>query len=111
MFNTKEDLSEIPGAERVSAYFVLQIQWRSEEAKREYVKGLSNMIEAHGGDFIIATSNFRVVEGEWRPGLFIVIKFPTMEHLSAWYDSAEYRPVREFRLDNSRSDAVIAEGD
>jgi uncharacterized protein (DUF1330 family) len=95
----------------VGAYFVLQIDWKSEEAKQEYVKGLSDMIERHGGDFIIASSKFRVAEGEWNPGLFIVIKFPTMQQLSAWYDSPEYRPIRQFRLDNSRSDAVIVEGD
>ncbi len=95
----------------MGAYFVLQIDWKSDEAKREYVRRLSNMIEEHGGDFIIASSDFRVVEGEWKPGLLIVIKFPTMKQLSAWYDSPEYRSIREFRLDNSRSDAVIVEGD
>jgi uncharacterized protein (DUF1330 family) len=95
----------------LGAYFVLQIEWKSEEAKQEYVKRLSNMIEKNGGDFIIASSKFRVVEGEWKPGLFLVIKFPTMQQLSAWYDSPEYRSVRQYRLDNSRSDAVIVEGD
>jgi uncharacterized protein (DUF1330 family) len=95
----------------VGAYFVLQIEWTSEEAKQEYVKGLSNMIEKNGGDFIIASSKFRVVEGEWKPGLLVVIRFPTMEQLSAWYDSAEYASVRQYRLENSRSDGVIVEGD
>lgn len=95
----------------MSAYFVLQIEWASLEARRAYVEGLSNMIEKNGGEFIIASPDFRVVEGKWEPGLFIVIRFPTMQALSAWYDSEEYRPVREFRLKNSRSDAVIVEGD
>jgi uncharacterized protein (DUF1330 family) len=94
-----------------SGYFVLQIEWKSEESKREYVKGLSDMVEKHGGEFVIASSDFRVVEGDWKPGLFIVIKFPSMQHLSAWYDSAEYRPLRQIRLDASRSDAILVEGD
>ncbi len=83
----------------------------SDEAKRSYVEGLSDMISRNGGEFIIASSDFRVVEGKWRPGLLIVIKFPTMKSLSAWYDSEEYRPVRELRLKNSLSDAVLVEGD
>lgn len=72
---------------------------------------LGNMIEKHRGDFIVASTNYRVVEGTWRPGLFIIIKFPTMQALSDWYDSEEYRPVRELRLKNSRSDALVTEGD
>jgi uncharacterized protein (DUF1330 family) len=95
----------------MSAYFALQIEWTSDEARRSYVQGLGDMIEKHGGDFIVASKDFRVVEGSWKPGLFIVIKFPTMRALSEWYDSEEYRPVRELRLKNSHSDAVIVEGD
>ncbi len=95
----------------MSAYFVLQIEWTSDDAKRSYIAGLSDMIERNGGQFIIASSDLQKVEGKWRPGLLVVIKFPTMQSLRAWYDSDEYRPVRELRLQNSRSDAVLVEGD
>ncbi len=95
----------------MSAYFVLQIEWASDEARKSYVQRLGNMIEKHGGEFIIASREYRVVEGAWKPGLFIVIKFPTMQGLLGWYDSEEYRPVRELRLERSHSDAVIVEGD
>ena len=95
----------------MSGYFVLQIEWTSDEARRTYVERLGNMIEKHGGEFIVAAREYRVVEGSWRPGLFLIIRFPTTEALSAWYDSEEYRSVREYRLANSRSDAIVAEGD
>jgi uncharacterized protein (DUF1330 family) len=95
----------------MGAYFVLQIEWKSEKAKQEYVERLSNMIERNGGNFIIASSKFRIVEGEWKPGLLIVIRFPTMQQLSGWYDSPEYGSIRQYRVDNSRSDGVIVEGD
>ena len=95
----------------MSGYYVLQIQWSSEDAKRTYVDKLGSMIEKNGGAFIVASKEYQVAEGSWRDGSFIIIKFPTMEALRAWYDSPEYRPVREFRLAHSRSDAVIVEGD
>jgi len=95
----------------VSGYFVLQIDWTSEEGRQAYIQALGNMIEKHGGDFIVASRDYRVAEGTWKPGLFIIIKFPTMKALSSWYDSPEYQPVRELRLRNSRSDAIIVEGD
>ena len=94
----------------MSAYFVLQIEWKTPEAQRTYVARLSDMIEKHGGRFLIGTSRFRVVEGAWRPGILVVIEFPTMAALSSWYDSEEYRSVRDYRLENARCDAVVAEG-
>ena len=95
----------------MSGYFVLQIEWKSSDARKTYVERLGDMIQKHGGDYIVASNEYRVVEGNWRPGLLIVIKFPTMKALTEWYDSAEYRSIREFRLDNARCDAVVVEGD
>jgi uncharacterized protein (DUF1330 family) len=94
----------------MTAYFVLQIEWTSDEALRSYIQGLSDMIEKHAGRFIVSSTTFQVVEGKWGPGRLVMIEFPTKQALSDWYDSAEYRPVRELRLSNSRSDAVIVEG-
>ena len=95
----------------MGGYFVLQIEWLSDAARQAYIERLGNQIERHGGDFLVASRNYRVVEGTWRPGLFIIIRFPSMEALSAWYDSEEYRAVRDLRLANSRSDAIVTEGD
>lgn len=95
----------------MGGYFVLQIEWSTDAARKEYIERLGDMISKHGGEFIVASRDYRVAEGAWRPGLFLIIRFPTMEALHDWYDSAEYRSVREFRLENSRSDALIVEGD
>ena len=95
----------------MSGYFVLQIEWKNSDSRKTYVERLGDMIQKHGGDYIVASNEYRVVEGNWRPGLLIVIKFPTMKALSEWYDSDEYRSIREFRLDNARCDAVVVEGD
>ena len=95
----------------MSGYFVLQIERERDAARRTYVERLDDKIRKHGGEYLVASREYRVAEGTWRPGLFIIVRFPTMEALSAWYDSEEYRSVREYRLENSRSDAVIVEGD
>jgi uncharacterized protein (DUF1330 family) len=95
----------------MAGYFVLQVDWKSDESRKQYVARLGDMISKHHGEYIVTSRNYRVVEGTWNPGLLIVIRFPTMEALSAWYDSAEYQPLRELRLQHSHSDAVITEGD
>jgi uncharacterized protein (DUF1330 family) len=97
--------------ESMAGYYVLQVRWESEEAKRGYVERLGKMIESHGGEFIVASPEYRVAEGSWKDGLFLIIRFLSMDALRAWYDSPEYAPIREFRLQHSRSDAIIVEGD
>lgn len=94
----------------MSFYFVLQIEWRTEEALREYARGLADMIERHGGRFIVASKDPVALEGTWSRGRFIIIEFPTPESFRGWYDSEEYRSLRAFRLSNSRSDAVAVSG-
>ncbi len=89
---------------------MLPIEWTNEEARRSCIRGLGSMIESHGGKSIIASRDYRVVDGAWRPGLFIVIKFSTRQALLDWYDSEEYRLTRKLRLQNSRSDAMVVEG-
>jgi uncharacterized protein (DUF1330 family) len=95
----------------MSAYFLLQIEWTNDAARRSYIDGIAGMVEKHGGEFIVSSTDYRVAEGAWRPGRLVAIRFPTMAAVSAWYGSEEYRPLRELRLKNSRSDAVLVEGD
>jgi uncharacterized protein (DUF1330 family) len=92
------------------AYFIAQIKWDSPEAREIYVKGLSGMVEKYGGRYLVTSSESRIVEGEWLPGRLVVVEFPTMASLRAWYDSEEYRPVLQQRLKSSHSTAVIVEG-
>jgi len=47
----------------VSGYFVLQVDWTSEQGKQDYIQARGNMIEKHGGDFIVASRDYRVAEG------------------------------------------------
>ena len=92
------------------AYFVAQIKWDSPDAREAYIRGLSGMVEKHGGRFLVTSSDARVVEGEWLPGRLVVVEFPTRAALRAWYDSEEYRPILELRLKGSRSNAIVVEG-
>lgn len=95
----------------MSGYFVLQIEWLDSEARGSYVERLGNLLSRHGGEIIVASKDFAVVEGTWKPGLLVILRFPTVNALRDWYDSPEYRPLRELRLGGSRSDAIVAEGD
>lgn len=94
----------------MSAYFVVQLEWTNEDAHQSYLRGLEGMVERYGGRYIISSKDPKPAEGRWEPGRLVVIEFPTMKALNDWYESPEYRPLRELRLKNTRSNAVIVEG-
>jgi uncharacterized protein (DUF1330 family) len=94
----------------LSAYFVLQIEWTDDAARQEYIEGISGMIQRHGGKYIVSSTNFQVVEGQWNPGRLVILEFPDVPALRGWYDSDEYRSFLALRLRGSRSNAVITDG-
>ena len=40
----------------------------------------------------------------------IVIKFPSREKAMEWYNSEEYKPIRQIRHDNAVSNSIIVDG-
>ena len=94
----------------MTACFVAQIDWKDSDALQRYVRGMAGMVERFGGRYVVASGDLERVEGRWAPGRLVVLEFPTLEALRGWYDSAEYRPLRDLRTQHTRSDAVIVQG-
>ena len=94
----------------MSAYLITQIAWTNPAARQEYIEKLGKVAESFGGRWIVASSEPKVVEGQWKPGRLVVAEFPTMEALTKFYESAEYRPARELRLKNAQCDSVMVQG-
>jgi uncharacterized protein (DUF1330 family) len=47
--------------------------------------------------------------GTWSPDRLVIVEFPDMAALKAWYDSPEYAPAREIRLQSATSTLVALE--
>lgn len=80
------------------------------EAMDEYHRGTPSSIEAHGGRFVVRGGDFEVLEGGWTPGRVVVVEFPDMPALKAWYGSDEYRRLIEIRQSASSSNLIAVPG-
>ncbi len=68
------------------------------EAAVRTANSFGGVYRARGGETII-------LEGEWEPDRMVIIEFPSMDQLLAWYRSPEYQewaPVRQRFAPNSR---------
>jgi len=67
-------------------------------------------VEQYGGRYLVLGGDFSVVEGDWQPGIPVLITFPSLAQAKAWYESEDYRPLKELRLAGTEGSAVIIEG-
>ena len=94
----------------MAAYLIAQVgNVTDPAAMREYAQRVGATIEPFGGKVRVVPGQVDVLEGTWRPALAIV-EFDSVERAQAWYDSDEYRPVKELRQGAADLDLIIVRG-
>ena len=94
----------------MSAYLIAQINVTNEDSYKEYLSKVTPIVEKYGGTYIVRAGKFKTVLGNWNFQRNVVIKFPSYEIAIKWYNSAEYKPVKKIREDNSIGNVIIIEG-
>jgi uncharacterized protein (DUF1330 family) len=95
----------------VAAYAVVNVREIVENPEMlEYRTRVQATLDPYGGRFLVRGGAVEVREGDWSPERLVVLEFPSIQHARDWYDSLEYREIRELRTRNSASDFVLAEG-
>ena len=82
----------------MAAYVIADIQVQDAAAYETYKKGVGATVEKYGGRFLVRGGEVKSFEGGWQPSRMIVLEFPDMAALDAWYASPEYKPLLEMRL-------------
>lgn len=94
----------------MAAYLLVNIEVTDPVGFEEYRKVVGATIAAHGGRYIARGGITQVLEGDWTPKRVVMLEFPDIARLRAWYDSPEYRALIELRQRTSNSDLVIVDG-
>ena len=94
----------------MAAYVIAIIDITNAEAYKEYASQVPATITKYGGRYLMRGGTMDLREGEWPGQRTVIIEFPSAERAREWYDSPEYRPVREIRQANSRGRFAIFEG-
>lgn len=74
----------------------------------EYVEHVMKIIDSYGGEYLVRYQPSQVIEGDLDPGPLVLVRFPSMERLRAFYESDEYRPWREHRHEVGGTQRIIA---
>ena len=92
------------------AYLIADIEVLDPQGYTEYVQRVPATVDAYGGRYIARGGETEVIEGAHAPHRLVIIEFPSLQQLKAWWSSPEYTPVRAIRERTARSTLWGTEG-
>ena len=94
----------------MSGFAIFNIEVKKPVEYKKYVEKVKPIAEKFGGEYIVRGGETTIVEGNWTYPRTVVIKFPSYEKALEWYNSEEYKPVKQIRLNNSVANGIIIKG-
>ena len=92
------------------AYVIAQINVKHKEGFRAYAEKVPQTIKNFGGKYLVRAGDFQIKEGKWVFSRNVIIEFPRFEIALKWYNSDEYKPIKQMRLDNAEGNFIIVKG-
>ena len=94
----------------MSAYLIVEHIITDAAKFDEYRTKVGPMIAKHGGRYLPKGGSHKLPEGgHWKPERVVIIEFPDMAALDAWYNSEDYKPLIALRKEcTSDLDMLIA---
>ena len=72
-----------------SAYILANVDVTDPQQYEQYKKLSSHAMQAHGAEVCVRGGAVQVLEGDWKPGRTVLLKFPSVDKARAFYDSPE----------------------
>ncbi len=94
----------------MAAYIIVEVETTDEALMAEYRTHTPGLVAQGGGKFIVRGGKTRTLEGGWTPSRLVVLEFPDTAGAGRFYNSPEYKPVRDMRLKAGKSKAIIVDG-
>ena len=94
----------------MAAYLIADVDIRDPAAFEEYRREVPATEVRYGGRYLGRGGQTRVLEGDWQPHRLVILEFPDMDSLVAWYDSPEYARLRAIREKCATTRIIALEG-
>jgi uncharacterized protein (DUF1330 family) len=94
----------------MAAYLIANLKIHDPTGFAEYREKVAPLIAAFGGRYLVRGGAVDAVEGDLGLERAIVLEFPDMARLRAFYDSPDYAPLIALRQRTTTSDVALVEG-
>jgi len=103
----------INGGVEMSAYLIAEHKITDAAKFEEYRVKVGPIIARHGGRYITKGGSQTSVEADnsvWQPERVVIVAFPDMAALKAWYDDPDYQPLIALRRASALDMLITLEG-
>jgi uncharacterized protein (DUF1330 family) len=94
----------------MSAYIFASVEITDPAAYEEYRRRVPAIIAAYGGRYLARGGAVERLEGNAPVNRLVIVEFPDMVRLKAFYNSVEYQPLLAIRQRAARSNLLAIEG-
>ena len=94
----------------MSAYIIAEITVTDKAGFEEYRLAVPAVIAAHGGRYLVRAPRRQPLEGVPPASRLVILAFPDMERLQAFWSSPEYAPLKALRERSSTCRIEAVEG-
>jgi uncharacterized protein (DUF1330 family) len=94
----------------MAAYIHAEIEVTDPAAYETYRRQVPGLIAAHGGRYLVRGGATELLEGERAIRRQVILEFPDMAHLKAFYTSPQYATLIQVRQGASVGSLIAIEG-
>jgi uncharacterized protein (DUF1330 family) len=95
------------------AYLIAEHTMAAPSKFEEHRVKVGPLVAKHGGRYITKGGSHVVPEQDnavWQPGRVVIVEFPDMASLHAWYSTPEYQPLIALRRESARDMLITLKG-
>jgi uncharacterized protein (DUF1330 family) len=93
-----------------TAYLIARVEVTDPQAYQNYTARTPDAVAAFDGRFLVRGGKVEALEGPSEARRIVVIEFPSMDRLKAFFASVQYQEARSFRLGAAVFEAIAVEG-
>lgn len=93
------------------AYVISRVTINDADTMSGYMVDAPDSVLAYGGKYLVRTGEIEALEGEANYDRMVVLEFPTAEQAKKWYNSEDYKDLREVRWRAADAHIVVVPGE
>lgn len=94
----------------MTAYAIVTFDISDRSWVKPYLQKVADIVGRHRGRYLAKGSDHELVEGDHRPSQLVILEFPSIDDLRAFYDDPEYRPLRDARVAGTEGSFFLVPG-
>jgi uncharacterized protein (DUF1330 family) len=94
----------------MKAFIIVDVKINDPVLYEEYKKLTPASLVPYDGKFLVRGGITETIEGDWKPGRFVIMEFPSVEKAKEWWNSEIYSHAKKIRQRAAHTQMVLVEG-